>query len=447
MRILIVGGDAAGMSAASQIRRQQPSWTVEVFEMGLRTSYALCGTPYYVGGLIENLDDLVAITPEEFEKKRGIKVHTEHQVTAVNPAKKSITVKNLETSEVRDEQYDQLLLATGASPVYPKGLEPEHEGVFYLRSIDDAKLIRSAAQESRKAVVIGAGYIGLEMVENLVELGLEVTLVGRKPAPIFEVELQEMVSATLSEAGVDFKSGVDALGVNHIGPGKLEVLVNKGDAIPTDMVVVGVGVRPRSELAAQAKLELGFKKAIAVDRHQRTSNPFIFAAGDCAESYHLVTKTMTHIPLALGGNRQGKTAGLNICEQNLKSPGILGSSSLKVFDLALSRTGIGYEEAKAAGWSAATKTVVTQNSKPHYYPGSSQVTVIIIHDKKTGRLLGGQIAGTMEGVGQRINTLAAAITGGMTVQETAAIDTAYAPPFSPVNDPVIIACEVAAKKN
>ena len=445
MKILIVGGDAAGMSAASQIRRRQPSWTVEVFEAGRRTSYALCGTPYYLGGLVKQIDQLVSITPEQFERDRGIKVHTGHLVTAVSPARKSITVKDLASGQSREEGYDRLVLATGAEALVPVGLEPGPEGLFYLRTLDDAVNIRQAMASARSAVVVGAGYIGLEVAENLVEAGLEVTLLGRKPAPIFEPEMQNMTALALARPGLNFRADTDATGLSRAPGGGLTVTTSQGPAVTADMVVVGAGVRPRSELAAEAGLTLGARQSIGVDRHQRTSNPFIYAAGDCAESYHLVTKTGTWVALALGANRQGRVAGINISGEVEKFPGILGTSIMKVFDLALARTGVGLEEAQKAGLKEAAKTVVKQASKPGYYPGSSQVTVIIIYDRLTGRLLGGQLAGTVDGVGQRVNTLAAAIAAGMTVREAAGLDTAYAPPFAPVHDPVVIACEVAAK--
>lgn len=446
MRILIVGGDAAGMSAASQIRRRQPGWAVEVFEMGSRTSYALCGTPYYVGGLVGDLKRLVAITPEQFERERGIKVHIRHEVTAVNPARKSITVRDLTTGQKREEQYDQLILATGADPIIPAGLEPGQPGLYYLRSLDDAAQIRQAAQKARRAVVVGAGYIGLEVAENLVAAGLQVTLLGRRPAPIFEPELQNLTLLTLARPGVEFRQDTDATGLKNNPDGSISVLTSQGPAAEGDLVVVGAGVRPRSGLAAEAGLELGARQSVKVNRQQRTSNPFIYSAGDCAESFHLVTQKGFYLALALGANRQGRIAGLNISGGAEKSPGVLGTSIMKVFDLALARTGLGYEEALAAGFGGAVKTMVKQNSKPGYYPGASEVTVIVVHDKNTGRLLGGQLAGTVDGVGQRINIFAAAITAGLTVKETAALDTAYAPPFAPVHDPVIIACEVAAKK-
>ncbi len=445
MRILIVGGDAAGMSAASQIRRLQPSWTVEVFEMGSRTSYALCGTPYYLGGLVERLDDLVALTPEQFERDRGIRVHTRHQVVAVNPARKSVTVKDLGSGQRREESYDHLVLATGAQPVVPPGLEPDRPGVFYLRSIDEAARIREAMAGARRAVVIGAGYIGLEVTENLVEAGLQVTLLGRRPAPIFEPELQNLAQSALARPGVEFRADTDAVGLKPNPEGGLLVETSVGPPAAGDLVVVGTGVKPRSELAAEAGLTLGERQAIAVDRHQRTSNQFIYAAGDCAESYHLVTKRGIYIALALGANRQGRIAGRNIGGRVEKSPGVLGTSVVKIFDLGLARTGLGLEEARAAGFREAVKTVVKQASKPRYYPGSGEVTALVVFDRLTGRLLGGQLGGPAEAVGQRINTWAAAITAGLTVKEVAGLDTAYAPPFSVVHDPTVIACEIASK--
>lgn len=445
MKILVVGGDAAGMSAASQIRRKQPSWTVEVYEAGPRTSYALCGMPYYLGGLIKQVDELVGITPEEFLRDRGIKAHINHPVTAIHPARKSITVKNMADGQSREEGYDRLVIATGAEAVVPAGLEPGLENLFYLRNLDDAANIRRAMGRAKTAVVVGAGYIGLEVAENLVEAGLKVTLIGRKPAPIFEPEFQNMAILAMARPGLTFLGDTDVVGAKQAPGGQLTVTVDHGQEVTADLVVVGAGVRPRSELAAEAGLTLGVRRSIAVDRHQLTSNPFIYAAGDCAESYHLVTKQGAWIPLALGANRQGRVAGRNISGETDKFPGILGTSILKFFDLALARTGLGLVEAQQAGFKEAVKTVVEQVSKPRYYPGSSTVKVAVIYDKITGRLLGGQIGGQVDGVGQRINTLATAITCGLTVKDVAGLDTAYAPPFAPVNDPVVIACEVAGK--
>lgn len=445
MRILIIGGDAAGMSAASQIRRRQPSWTVEAFEMGLRTSYGLCGTPYYLGGMISSLDQLVTLTPQQLENDRGIKIHLRHKAVALNPARKSITVQDLATGKTRDESYDQLLLATGAEPVIPAGLEPDQPNLFYLRSIDEAGRIREKALQSKRAVVVGAGYIGLEVAENLTEAGLSVTLLGRKVAPIFELELQNLALSALARHGVEFRGDTDATGIKHLADGSLEVMTSQGEPAKGDFALVGTGVSPRSQLAAEAGLDLGARRAIAVDRYQRTSNQFIFAAGDCAESHHLVTKQTAYIALALGANRQGRMAGQNISGLNIKSPEILGTSVMKIFDLGLARTGLGFEEAQKAGYKDVGRAAVKQHSKPLYFPGSGEVTAIVIFDKITGRLLGGQLGGPVEAVGQRINVLATAITAGMTVREVSELDTAYAPPFSPVYDPVIIACEVAAK--
>ncbi|MDR1921938.1 MAG: FAD-dependent oxidoreductase [Candidatus Adiutrix sp.] len=447
MKILVIGGDAAGMSAASQIRRRQPSWTVEVFEMGQRVSCALCGSPYFISGLIKDIERLVAVTPERFEKERGIKIRLRHEVTAIHPARKSLTVRNLDSGQSREENYDRLVMATGAEAIEPKGLEAGPAGLFYLRSLADAERLREAALGAKSAAVVGAGYLGLEITEALVRAGLSVTLLGRRPAPSFETELQNMAQMALARPEVTFRPGLEAVGLARAAEGGLEVAVSQGRPVRADLAVVGAGLRPRSGLAAAAGLALGDRGAVAVDRCQRTSNPFIYAAGDCAESYHLVSKKGAYIPLALGANRQGKTAGLNISGLREKSPGVLGTSIMKVFDLALAGTGLGLEAARRAGFPYAVKTVVRQPSKPDYYPGGSEVVCVVIHDPITGRLLGGQLGGTVDGVGQRINTLAAALTAGMTVKEAAGIDAAYAPPFAPVHDPVIIACEIASKNS
>ncbi len=445
MRVLIVGGDAAGLSAASQIRRRRPSWTVEVFEMGRRTSYGLCGTPYYIGGLIDDIEDLVTLSPEELERQRGIKVHLGCEVLAVNAASKSLELREADSGKRRREHYDLLLLATGAEPIVPPGLEPGPEGLYYLRSLDDAQAIRQAAGRARRAVVVGAGYIGLELAENLLAAGLEVTLVGRQAAPLFEPELRTVLAQALARPGLEFRCGVKAVGLSRQSDGSLAVALSQGPPALGELVVVGAGVRPRSQLAAAAGLSLGAGQAIKVDRNQRSSNPFIYAAGDCAESFHLISRRGVYLPLALSANRQGRVAGLNICGLKEDSPAVLGSSIFKIFDLAAARTGLGYEEALAAGFGGAVKTVVNQPSKAGYYPGSKPVTAALIHDKISGRLLGGQLAGPVEAVGQRINTLAALLTGGLSVRQAAALETAYAPPFSPLRDPVLLACEIASK--
>ncbi len=446
MRILIVGADAAGMSAASQISRRQPAWQVEVFEMGPRSSYALCGTPYYLSGVVKTLDELVAITPEQFERERGIKVHIHHQVMSVDAAGKTVLVKDLNSGAERKEAYDNLVIATGAEAIVPKGLEPGPANLFYLRSLDDAQNIRLALKTARNAVVVGGGYIGLEVAENLAEKGLSVTVLGREVAPIFEPELRELAAQILAKHGVNFRANTDAVGVRQLDDGRLEVAASQGEPVEADLVVVGAGVRPRVDLAASAGLELGARGAIKVDRQQRTSDPHIYAAGDCCQSYHLVSQEQVYLALALGANRQGRVAGRNICGLDDEFPGVLGSSVMKLFELGLARTGLGLEEAQKSGFPTAVKTVVKQNNQPGYYPGSHKMTAVLIHEPNSGRILGAQIAGSVEAVAQRINMVAAAIMGGLKVRDLAGLDTAYAPPFAPVYDPLVVAAEVALKK-
>lgn len=447
-RFMVIGGDAAGMSAASLAKRRDPGLVIEAYEMGDYTSYGACGMPYYVAGDVPELDDLVVVTPQQFDQERGIKVFTRHRVERIDPGAKLMEVRNLDSGQLIDVPYDDLLIATGAEPIIPPGIDMTLPGVFTLRGLPDADGLKNYIQthNCREAVVVGSGFIGMEMAEALGRSGLKVTIIEQRPVviPTYEEEIAALAAKELTKQGVIIQTGTEAEKIVAEANGRLAVTLTGGQTLLTDLVVVGVGVRPRSALAAEAGLALGTKKAIKVDRTQKTSNPHIWAAGDCAEAYHVLLKRNSYVPLALGANRQGRIVGFNVSGHPAEFPGILASAVCKIFDLTVARTGLGLSEAQAEGLDA-TKVVVTSRSRPHYYPGSSPVTTVLIVEKSTGKPWGVQMAG-LDGVAHRLNIWATAIWAGMTLDEIYKMDLAYAPPYSPVWDPVLLASEVAMKK-
>ena len=447
-KLIIIGGDAAGMSAASLAKRRLPSLEIEAYEMGDFTSYGACGMPYYVSGQVKRLDDLVVVTPEQFRTKRGINVFTRHRVDVIHPDRKTIEVFDINSGQLREVAYGRLLIATGAEPFIPKGLDMTLPGVFTLRGLPDAEGIKNYARQNscKSALVIGTGYIGMEMTEALAEAGLDTTVLGRRPQVMgnYEPEISAKVAEVLAAHHIPVLFGAEPESLAQTPDGRLKVTRTNGECLEADLIVVGTGVRPRSNLAKSAGLELGSKMAIKVDRNQQTSHPDIWSAGDCAEAYHVLLKKNAYIPLALTANRAGRIAGLNIIGEKAEFPGILGSAVCKVFELEVARTGLGFEEARAEGIEVI-KVVVTSRSKPHYYPGSAEVTTVLTVEKGTEKLWGAQMVGR-DGIAHRINSFATALSSGLTLEEIHRIDMAYAPPFSPVWDPVLIACEVAMKE-
>lgn len=446
-RFVVIGGDAAGMSAASLAKRRMPDLEIEAYEMGDFTSYGACGMPYYVSGEVGKLEDLVVVTPEEFREKRGINVFMRHRVEKINPSAKTIEVRNLETDEHKEAGFDDLLIATGAEPVIPPGLDINLPGVYHLRTLHDADGIKKYIQENsiKEGLVVGTGYIGMEMAEALAQAGLDVTVVGRRPKvmPLFEDEIRDEVEKELLRKNVNLISGVEAAGVERQGS-RLLLSLSDGRTISTDLIVVGAGVKPRSSLAVEAGIKVGVKKAVSVDRNQRTSHDNIWSAGDCCEVYHSLLTRNAYIPLALGANRQGRIVGHNISGSPVEFPGVLGTTICKVFDLTVARTGLGLKEARDEGFDAVTIDI-TSRSRPHYYPGSAPIKTVLVVERGSRKLWGAQMTG-VDGVAHRINTWATALAAGMSLEQIHGLDLAYAPPYSPVWDPVLISSEIAMKK-
>lgn len=443
-RVVVIGGNAAGMSAASQVKRQKPDWDVTVYEKGRFISFAACGIPYHIEGLVSDLDDLISVTPEEAVKKRNLNLKMHHEVTAIDPQSKSVTVSS--DKGITEEPYDYLVIATGARPLTETVEYHPSARIFTVHSLNDSEALRNLIETRKfnKCAVIGGGYIAVEMLEALKKQGFETHMIHRRDELVrtFEKEISDLAMAEIAREGIilnlnRFVSRVEE--DNNL----VKVHTDKGILI-YDLVVVAVGIEPNSDLAKNCGIATGVKGSIKVDQYMRTSLPDIYAGGDCTETTDIITGKPVYVPLALKANKEGVTAGVNISGGSEAFPGVLGTAIMKFCDLGLARTGLTLAEAKEAGF-AAIKYSVTSNSKSHYFPGSGKLTAVVTADKDTGRLLGAQLAGPVDGV-KRIDTFATAITAKMTLDDIFQLDLAYAPPFSPVYDPVVLTGRVGRKK-
>jgi NADPH-dependent 2,4-dienoyl-CoA reductase/sulfur reductase-like enzyme len=445
-RVVIIGGDAAGMSAAAQASRSGVDIEIVVFERGQYTSYAACGLPYYVAGLIPDHNDLVARTPEQ-HRANGIDVRTGHDVLAIDTSAREILVRDLTTGIETREPFDSLLIATGASEVRPPFDSIDAKGVMNIKVIPDALAIEEILKDRapRRAVVVGAGYIGLEMAEAFLLKGLEVTIVERleQPMATLDPDVAEGLAAEIRALGIDLRLGVSVSGFSVDDQGWVTAVQTDAGQVPADIVVMGLGVRPNAQLAADAGIAVGPSGAIATDDKMQTSVPGIFAAGDCAESYHRVSRSPVSIALGTHANKQGRVAGINMSGGDLRFPGVIGTAVTKVAHVEVGRTGLSTAEAVSAGFDPVA-AMITAGSRAHYYPDSASMTVKIISDRASGWMLGAQIVGGPESA-KRIDTLAIAIWNEMTVDDFSQTDLGYAPPFSPVWDPILTAARVEAK--
>lgn len=439
MKFVVIGGDAAGMSAASRARRRDPDMNIIVFEKTNDVSYSACGMPYNIADPGRPMDDLIVRKPQVFMDKQNIDLRLKHEVTAINRSAK--TVKGVTANGSQFEvEYDKLLIATGARPIVLTMPGNDLPGVFALKSLEDGRRIKNyiADHGVTKVLVIGMGYIGLEMAEAYSARGIEVEMVKFRPRllPWMPEEMAEVVRQEMEVNGVKLRFGAALKAIGNNGS-SLTVQYDTGDSTEVDMVLMGVGVKPNSEIAAKAGLELGPGKAIAVDKCLRTSDADIYAAGDCADAFHVITAQRVWIPLALRANRAGWAVADNIMGSNVELPGIVGTAVFKVFDLEVSRTGLSVKEAQDAGFDPV-ENVIKSRTRAHAHPGSKTIHVGLVGDKQTGRLLGATMVGK-EGAAHRINSVTVALHAGMTVSEFAQCDMAYAPPFSPVWDPMLTA--------
>lgn len=440
MKVVIVGGVAGGATAAARIRRLDEKAEITVFERSGFISYANCGLPYYIGDVITDKEELTLQTPQSFYNRFRVNVKVRHEVTDIYPDRKAVAVKNLETGEVFEEKYDKLLLSPGAKPIKPpfKGLDSDK--LFTLRTVEDTFRIKEYVdrEQPKSAVIAGGGFIGLETAENLRELGVDVTIVDLLPqlmAP-FDSDMASFIHAEVRKHGVKLALGHKVNDV-YDENGKIVVALENGEPLTADMAVLAIGVAPDTALAQKAGLQLGVKNSIVVNDRMETSCPDIYAVGDAVQVKHFVTNEDTLISLAGPANKQGRIAADNICGKDSRFGGSQGSSVIKVFDLTAASTGINERTAKALGIDC-DKVILSPMSHAGYYPGGRVMTMKVLFEKGTYRLLGAQIIGS-EGVDKRIDVLATAIRAKMKATELIELDLAYAPPYSSAKDPVNMA--------
>lgn len=446
-RLVVVGGDAAGMSAASQARRLRPAdeLAIVAFERGTATSYSACGIPYWVGGLVEGRDTLIARTPEQFGQ-RDIDARIRHEVMEIDTSARRVRVRDLDAGTEHDEGYDHLLIATGATPKRPPLDGIDADGVFGVQTLDDGQRLLDALTDRapRTAVVVGAGYIGLEMAEAMVLRGIEVHVVDGHPQPMpsLDPDMGQRVADAMRSFGITLHLGVRVDGMHVDADGWVDGVEVDGRRLACDVVVLGTGVRPLSDLAADAGIPIGASGGIVTDRRQATPIEGVWAAGDCAQTHHRVSDRGVAIALGTIANKQGRIAGLNIGGVEAAFPGVLGTAITKVCDTEIARTGLNETSARDAGFTPVS-AVIEATTRAGYYPGAAPIVVKLVAEHGTGRLLGAQIVGE-EGAAKRIDVLATALWNRMTVDDLQQVDLSYAPPFAPVWDPVLVAARRTA---
>lgn len=449
-RLVVIGGDAAGMSAASQARRLKGPGELEIvaFERGGFTSYSACGIPYWVGGAVPDRDALIARTPEE-HRARGIGLRLRTEVTRIDVAGRRVHARDLDSGAESWTSYDKLVIATGARPVRPEMPGADAAGVHGVQTLGDGQeLIETLARaRGRRAVVVGAGYIGVEMAEALIDRGFEVTVVNRgsEPMSTLDPDMGRLVHRAMEGLGITMVNDAEVTGVRTGDDGRVRAVVTEAAEYPADVVVLGIGVRPETSLAEAAGLPLGAHGGLLTDlAMQVRGHTDIWAGGDCVEVLDLVSGQERHVPLGTHANKHGQVIGTNAGGGYATFPGVVGTAVSKVCDLEIARTGLREKDARRAGLRFETVTIES-TSRAGYYPGSSPMTVKMLAERRTGRLLGVQIVGR-EGAGKRVDIAAVALTAGMTVEQMTALDLGYAPPFSPVWDPVLVAARKAAAK-
>ncbi len=443
-KLVVIGGVAAGLSAASAAKRlKKENMSPVVFEKSGYISYGACSEPYFVAGLVPQPEDLIEITPEEFEQKRSIPIHRMHEVVEIDYKNGYVTVDDLINHRSFKESFDYLMIATGATGKTVGVSGEKLKGVHTLRTVEDAIAIRNSARDAEDVVICGGGYIGLEMAEAFVNMGKQVTILKKTSQMLlnFDSEMSALVEEEVRSKGVTISTGVDILSFE--GSGRVEkVVTNKGE-VKAETVLIAKGAVPNVGLAKKIGVEIGATGAIAVNKHQETNLDRVYSGGDCAEAYHIVRGKPAYIPLGTTANKAGRVAGENIGGLNTEFPGIVGTAVSKIFDLEVARTGLSLKEAIGDGFDAYS-TTIRHRSRSKHYPGGYPITVHFITERNTRKLLGTQMIGR-EGVAHRIDVMAAALHGGMTAEDVYHLDLGYAPPFAPAWDPILIAANKARK--
>jgi NADPH-dependent 2,4-dienoyl-CoA reductase/sulfur reductase-like enzyme/rhodanese-related sulfurtransferase len=445
-RLVVIGGVAAGPKAAAKARRCDPEMEIVIYQEEDDISYAGCGLPYYISGVIKKRQELISRTPGQFAQE-GIRILKNRRIESINVQNRTLAGRKIGSGETFMDTFDRLVLALGAYPIRLKIEGIDLGNVFYLRSIFDADAIfeQIRSETIRNVVIVGGGYIGLEMAESLVQLGKSVTIVELAPQilTLFDEDFSAILRQYLEKKGVKIftSEGIQALKGKQ---GKVTHVQTVSREIKTDVVLMSLGVHPQVELAKQAGLRIGETGAIWVNEKMETSAQGVFAAGDCAETTHLMTGKKVWIPLGSTANKQGRVVGVNVCGGNDTFPGVMGTTVFKTFDFNVAKTGLSMREAEKEGFRPL-QAIVRGHDRAHYYPGEKESTLKVIADRETGRILGGQAVG--EGPSDKfIDILSMALHGRMTCRELALVDLAYAPPFSPVLSPIIVAANVLQNK-
>jgi len=467
-RLIVIGGVAAGMSAASSFKRLKPDAEAFVFEKDYFISYGACSLPYYISNDVKDFNDLISLTPKMATEERNIHVYTRHEVKAIDTQKKEVVVLDIEKNTETRYSYDKLVIATGGLPVRPNLPGIDLNNIFTIRTLMDGIEIKKYIDEwglfevcigspeclyvnrygenrrQMKAVIVGGGYIGMEMCESFRKRGLDVTVIEKTDRVLgnMDTSITNVVEERLRSEGVKLLKNTSVEGFSGVKNSVKKVLTDRGE-MEADLVLIAIGARPNTDLAKQAGIELGVNGAIKVDEFLRTNIPHVYAAGDCAEAIHIVTDKKVYIPLGTTANKQGRIAGENAAGNNNKFEGVAGTAITKIFDLEVSRTGLSPLEAEKEGIDFFV-TTIKGRSRSNAYPAGKPIIVTYITEKGSGRLLGAQIVGE-EGAAHRIDTLAACLSARMTVYDVARLDLGYAPPFATVWDPILIAANAAIK--
>lgn len=440
MKVVIIGGVAGGATAAARLRRLEENAEIIILERSGFVSYANCGLPYYIGGVIQEKHNLTLQTPQSFWNRFHIQVRVRHEVISIDRAQKKVRVRSLEDSREYEETYDKLILSPGAHAVKPDLPGIDSQKIFTLRTVEDTFRIRTYLECTRPktAVIVGGGFIGLEMAENLIHSGIRTTLLQRsgQVMPPLDFDMACGVHSYLRNKGLDLRFHQSVVGYEDTD-GKVRILLKDSDPLEADLVILAIGVVPETHLASAAGLTLGAKTSIVVNEHMQTSDPDIYAVGDAVEIPNYVTGKQSVIPLAGPANKQARIAADHICGRDSRFLGSQGSSILKLFDMTIASTGINEKTANAEGIDC-DKVVTFSASHATYYPGATNMTIKTIFEKSSGKVLGAQIVG-FDGVDKRIDVLATAIHAGMTGEQLAELDLAYAPPYSSAKDPVNMA--------
>jgi len=447
-KILVVGGVAAGPSAASKAARTSQDVEVTLFEQGDHISYGICELPYYISNAVTNLDKMIIYTPEQLQKEKGVVAKVHHRVERISPVQRKILVRNLETDGVSEYSYDKLILATGTRSKRLGVQGEDGKNVFRVKTLNDGIAIKDFIQQKhpRKAVIIGGGFIGMEMAEAFRALNIETTILHRSHLPMgkLEAETRQMILEELKKHGVNFATVKEIVSFGKDASGEVRNIVTDSGTYAADIVIVAIGFQPNTELAESAGMRLGTMGGIKVDQKQLTNIDNIYAAGDCCEVKNLVDDKPSLLPFATIASKTGRVAGENAAGGNALFKGTVRAVAIRIFDLEVAQVGISSEEAQTSGFDVATE-MITDWSRISFMPGSKKLHIIYIIDKRSKRLLGANLIGE-EGAALRANTLSAAIRHHLTIDEISQLDLVYTPPYAPLWDPILIAANQAKKR-